>query len=94
VYSSGFDTRLVQLRHGRIDGPSVPEAPSVSASIAAKYPETAMWSRFPGIGPAPWRTADGRAGVDILELIQSPFQPDGPSILVYRRLDLTAVSSR
>jgi hypothetical protein len=93
-YSSGFDTRLVQLRNGRIDAPSLPETQFVSAAIAVKHPEAAMWSRFPGIGPTPWRTADGRAGVDILELIQSPFQPDGPDLVVYRRLDLTAALPR
>ena len=82
--SSDFDTRLVQLRNGHIDGQST------SAVITAKTPDAAMWSRFPGIGPTAWRTADGRAGVDILELIQSSFQPDGPNLVVYRRLDLTA----
>ena len=81
---------LVPLRNGRVDGPSIPVTQFVSAAIAVKHPEFAMGSRFPGTGPAPWRTADGRAGVDILELIQSPFEPGGPSIVVYQRLDLTA----
>jgi hypothetical protein len=88
--SPGFDSMLVPLRNGRVDGPSIPVTQFVSAAIAVKHPEFAMGSRFPGTGPAPWRTADGRAGVDILELIQSPFEPGGPSIVVYQRLDLTA----
>lgn len=86
----GFDSRLIPLRGGRVDGPPVAVTQFAGAAIAARHPELAMGSRFPGAAPAPWRTADGRAGLDILELLQSPFEPAGASIVVYQRLDLTA----
>jgi hypothetical protein len=92
--SPGFDSRVVPLRNGSVAGPAIPSTQFVSAAIAAKHPETAMGSRFPSIGPTPWRTADGRTGVDILELMQSPFEPGGPSIVIYQRLDLTAALRR
>lgn len=92
--SPGFDSRLIPLRNGRVDGPVLPVTQFVSAAIAAKHPDMSMGPRFPGAGPTPWRTADGRAGVDILALIQSPFKPDGPSIVIYERLDVTAALHR
>lgn len=88
--SPGFDSRLVPLRNGRVDGPPIPVTQFVSAAISAKHPEVSMGPRFPGAAPNPWRTPDGRTGLDILELIQSPFQPNGPSVVIYQRLDLTA----
>lgn len=88
--SPGFDSRLISLRGGRADAPPVPVTQFARAAIAAKHPELAMGSRFPGAAPAPWRTADGRAQLDILELLQSPFEPQGASIVVYQRLDVTA----
>lgn len=90
----GFYSLLVPLRNGHVDGPSIPATQFVSAAIAAKHSDTAMGPWFPGTGPSPWRTADGRAGVDILELIQSPFRPSGPGIVVYQRLDLSAALRR
>jgi hypothetical protein len=92
--SPGFDSRLVPLRSGRVDGPSVPVTQFVSAAIAAKHPDQAMGARFPEAATAPWRTTDGHAGLDVLELLQSPFEPAGPSVVVYQRLDLTALSRR
>ena len=58
----GFDSRLIPLRNGRVDGPSVPVTQFVSAAVAARHPDTVMGARFPGTGPVPWRTPDGRAG--------------------------------
>lgn len=88
--SPGFDSRLVPLRGGKIDGPSIPVTQFVSAAVTAKQPQSAMGSRFPGATANIWRTPDGHAGLDVLELLQSPFEPGGASLVVYQRLDLTA----
>lgn len=88
--SPGFDARLIPLRSGRVDGPPVQVTQFAQAAIAAKQPQTAMGSRFPGAALNVWRTPDGRVGLDVLELLQSPFEPGGANLVVYQRLDLTA----
>jgi hypothetical protein len=47
-----------------------------------------MGARFPAAAPAPWHGPDGRAALDMMTLFQSPFEPQGASLVVYHRIDL------
>jgi hypothetical protein len=88
VNDLGFDSSLATLRFGRIDAPALPVTRFVQSAIAAKRPQTAMSSRFPAAAPMPWRGANGQATLDVLELLQSPFEPQGANLVVYHRLAL------
>lgn len=86
----GFDNSLAMLRSGKMSAPLLPVTRFVQTAIAARLPETAMSSRFPAAAPAPWRSPDGRVTLDMLTLFQSPFEPQGASLVVYHRIDLAA----
>jgi hypothetical protein len=87
----GFDSAFVVLRNGRVEMPRLPVTQFVRAAIDAKQPDNALTSRFPAVGPSVWRTSDGRAWLDILELLKSRLLPVGPNLLVYHRMELTTV---
>jgi len=88
--SVGFDSRLVPLRDGHIDGPTIQVTQFVYAAIAAGRPDQAMGPRFPTVSPQTYKAADGHVYLDALELLQSPFEPADTSLVVYHRIDLTA----
>jgi hypothetical protein len=83
----GFDSHLVPLRLGKMEAPPISVTDFVQAAMAAKHPQTAMSSRFPSAAPTPWR-ANGQTVLDILTLLQSPFEPQGANLVVYHRLNL------
>ena len=85
----GFDSSLLSLRGGHMEGPPLPVTQFVRAAIVAKHPDTAMGARFPAAAPALFHAPGGRVWLDVLELLQSPFAPGGPNLVVYQRLDLT-----
>ncbi|HET7084480.1 MAG TPA: hypothetical protein VFI23_06905 [Rhizomicrobium sp.] len=84
-----FDSSLATLRLGKLAGPVLPVTRYVQAAVTAKRPEMAISSRFPAVAPAPWHMPDGRTVLDVLELLQSPFEPKGANLVVYHRIDLT-----
>jgi hypothetical protein len=84
-----FDSHLVPLRLGKMEAAPISVTNFVQAAMAAKRPQTAMSSRFPAAAPAPWR-ANGQTTLDILTLLQSPFEPQGANLVVYHRLNLSA----
>ena len=58
-----------------------------------KRPELAMSLRFPAAAPEVWHGPGGQTMLDVLELLQSPFEPAGANIVVYQQLNLTAMLS-
>ena len=85
-----FDSALATLRRGRMETPLLSTTQFAQAAKAARHPETAMGPRFPAVAPAPWHAADGHIWLDVLETLQSAFQPSGTHLIVYQRLDMTA----
>jgi hypothetical protein len=83
----GFDTSLDILRGGHLAGPPLTVTDFVRRAVLAKQPETAMGPRFPGAAPTIFHR-DGKTWLDVLETIQSPFEPVGANIIVYQRLDI------
>jgi hypothetical protein len=90
----GFDSALAALRGGRIEAPLLPVTQFVRAAIDTKRPELALSSRFPAAAPAVWRGPDGRAWLDVLELIQSRLEPVDANLIVYHRVELTGALRR
>jgi hypothetical protein len=86
----GFDSNLASLRSGKMDAPLLPVTRFVQTAIAAKHPETALGARFPSAAPSPWRGPNGQNVLDVLTLFQSPFDPQGASLVVYHRVALPA----
>ena len=84
----GFDSSLVSLKGGRMDAPPRPMTQFVHGAIAAHSPTTALGARFPAAAPTVFHAPGGRVWLDVLELMQSPFPPGGPNLVVYQRLDL------
>ena len=85
----GFDTSLEILRGGQSAQPVIPVEQFVRAAVAANRPTTGMGFRFPSLAPTVWHGPGGVATLDILEPVLSRFDPPGPNIIVYQRLDLT-----
>lgn len=90
----GFDTAYRVFHDGRAETPLFPVTGFVRAAIDAGHREAALGSRFPAAAPAIWESRDGRASLDVLELLQSGFQPGGPNLIVYHRLDITRILYR
>jgi hypothetical protein len=90
----GFDSGLALLRSGRFEAPLLPVTQFVHAAIEVARPDRAMGSRFPAAAPTVWHAADGRAWLDILELLQSDFEPVGANLIVYHRLELASALRR
>jgi hypothetical protein len=90
----GFDAVLASLRDGRMESPLRPVTQFVRAAIEAKQPQLALSSRFPAAAPTVWRTWNGHAWLDVLELFKSPLEPTDANLVVYQRLDLTNISRR
>ena len=60
----------------------------------ARRPETALSSRFPAAAPGVWHSSDGRLWLDVLEMLKTDFEPKGPNLIVYHRLDVTRLLGR
>jgi len=88
-----FDTALSAFAQGRVEKLAMPVTQFVQAAVAAKRPELAMSLRFPAAAPEVWHGPGGQTMLDVLELLQSPFEPAGANIVVYQQLNLTAMLS-
>ena len=85
----GFDASLHPLRNGRAAGPPLTLNRFVRDAVAAGHTEMAMGPRFPVSAPALFHAPDGKVWLDVLKTLQSPFQPGGPNLVVYQRVDVT-----
>ena len=91
---TGFDSSLAVFRDGRLERALIPVTQFVRAAIEARRPETALSSRFPAAAPAIWHSPDGRLWLDVLEMLKTDFEPRGPNLIVYHRLDVTQFLGR
>ena len=92
----GFDSSVAALRNGRMEGTPAPMTQFVHA--AASPPSIhadRRWARaFPPQLRGRLARPGGRTWLDVLELMQSPFPPGTPNLVVYQRVDLGGNQSK
>jgi hypothetical protein len=91
---AGFDAVLVPLWDGVASGSPLPVSQFVRASIDRKTPEFALSTRFPAAAPKVFRGPDGRTWLDVLETLIPMAVPDSPKLIVWHRIDVSAVVRR
>ncbi len=87
----GLDSRLLEFRNGAPTGKSLTVTDFMRRSIDAKRPQDGLSVRFPSPAPTLRRTADGHAWLDVVETLIPRGVENAPMLIVYQRIDLTAV---
>jgi hypothetical protein len=85
----GFDAVVAPFRLGKRTAESMPVSRFVEDAIGAGEPADALSNRFPAVGPAVYRAADGRMWLDVLETLVPTGVGGVPKLLVYRRMDVS-----
>jgi hypothetical protein len=87
----GFDAVARIIAKGKLEGKPVQLAQWVGRSIDAGTLDTALSAEFPAAAPRLYHDPEGRLWLDLLETL-SP--EDGPKLIVYQRVDMTAHINR
>jgi hypothetical protein len=86
-----FDAVARVLRDGRLDGPPIRLTRAARDAVGSGHPERAWSTWFPVAAPRVFRSADGRAWLDVLETVVTTPDAQAAHYVVYQRLDVTAL---